>query len=48
MASQGGGVGLSRSDILKLLYSDPIGSGSPTGDGIGLLLDAAVVNSGVN
>ena len=48
MASQGGGGGISKTDILKLLYGDTTGGASPTDDGIGLQLDAAVVNSGVN
>jgi hypothetical protein len=47
MASQGGGAGISKSDILKLLYSAP-GGAAPTTDGIGFQLDAALVNSGVN
>jgi hypothetical protein len=45
MASQGGGAGISKSDILKLLYS---AGDAPTTDGIGLQLDVALVNSGVN
>jgi|TARA_B110000263_G_C15284398_1_gene499982 hypothetical protein len=48
MASQGGGGGISKTDILKLLYGDTAGSAAPTTDGIGLQLDAALVNSGVN
>ena len=48
MASQGGGAGLSSTDILKLLYGDSAGGGAPTTDGIGLQLDAGLVNSGVN
>jgi hypothetical protein len=48
MASQGGGGGITRSDVLKLLYGTTIGSGSPTTDGIGLSLDGAIVDSGVN
>ena len=47
MASQGGGAGISKSDILTLLYSAP-GGAAPTTAGIGLQLDAALVNSGVN
>jgi hypothetical protein len=48
MASQGGGVGLAKSDILKLLYGETTGGASPTTNGIGLQLDASLVNSGVN
>ena len=48
MASQGGGSGLSKTDILKLLYGYSAGSGAATDDGIGLQLDAGFVNSGVN
>ena len=46
MASQGGGGGISKTDILKLLYGDTAGSAAPTTDGIGITLNAAFSNSG--
>lgn len=48
MASQGGGAGLSSSDIISLIWGSSAGGGAPTTDGIGLQLDAGLVNSGVN
>ena len=47
MASQGGGGGISKTDILKLLYGDTTGGASPTDDGIGLLLHDAFANTEV-
>ena len=46
MASQGGGGGISKTDILKLLYGDTTGSAAPTTDGIGIILNAMFSNSG--
>ena len=48
MASQGGGSSFGATECLKLLYGDTTGSAASTTDGIGLQLDAALVNSGVN
>ena len=47
MASQGGGAGLSATDVLKLLYGDTTGSASPTTDGIGLILHDMFANTEV-
>tara|TARA_R110000751_G_scaffold34880_1_gene86257 strand:- start:520 stop:666 length:147 start_codon:yes stop_codon:yes gene_type:complete len=47
MASQGGGGGISKTDILKLLYGDASGGASPTTDGIGLVLHDAFANTEV-
>jgi hypothetical protein len=45
--NQGGGSGLSATDVLKLLYGDATGSAAPTTDGIGLLLHDAFANTEV-
>ena len=47
MATQGGGAGLSATDVLKLLYGDATGGSAPTTDGIGLLLHDAFANTEV-
>ena len=36
MATQGGGAGLTKSQLLALLFGDPAGSAAPVTDGIGL------------
>jgi len=47
MATQGGGAGLTATDILKLLYGDSTGGSSPTTDGIGLVLHDMFANTEV-
>jgi len=47
MASQGGAGGLTKNQVLSLVYGSYLGENSATDDGAGLMLDLGINNNEV-